>query len=53
MAETLGLTEEEYVALLAPNDRWPFRSEDDGACGAASLAPRGFRCMRVRATEYC
>ncbi len=30
-AAQLGLSEEEYDALMAPNDRWSFRAVDDGA----------------------
>jgi hypothetical protein len=30
-AAQLGLSDADYDALMAPNDRWPFRATDDGA----------------------
>jgi hypothetical protein len=31
MAEALGITGDEYAALMAANERWPFAATEDGA----------------------
>jgi hypothetical protein len=35
MAEALGISDEEYAALMAANKRWPFAAAEDGALRAA------------------
>jgi hypothetical protein len=38
MAEALGISSDEYAALMAANDRWPFAAEEDGAAQRPATA---------------
>ena len=54
MAEVLGLSADDYAALMAVNDRWPYAANEDGAAPCTARRREVLPCLTSYArTRLC